>query len=174
LLVISIRFTSKVLTLIIVFCTSLLSLILRHTPSLSVHLLVLAHVSFHSLSFSLQILLIFFLLLLILYYWAHYFRSICKPVSHFALIFPFPFSTGHLLIMFSPGRMFLEPEPILPPISYCLPLFVATMLPVDMSFSFSLFLFILLALLFTRFQFRHSNSFVFLLTSICFLFPVFM
>jgi hypothetical protein len=89
-------------------------------------------------------------------------------------MFLFPFSTGHLLIMSPPGRISLEPEPILPPMSHCLPLFVTTMVPVNKSFSFSLFLFILLVLLFTRLQFRHSNSFVFLLTSISFLFPVFM
>ena len=73
-------------------------------------------------------------------------------------MFLFPFSTGHLLVMSLPGRVSLEPEPIFPPMSYCLPLFVTTMLPVDKSSSFSLFLLILLALLFTRLQFRHSNS----------------
>jgi len=86
----------------------------------------------------------------------------------------FPFSTGHLLFMSLPGRISLEPEPILSPMSYCLPLFVITKLPVDKSFPFSLFLLILLALLFTRLQFRHSNTFVFLVPSISFLFPVFM
>jgi len=45
--------TRKVLTLFIVFCISLLSLILHHTPLLSVHILILVHVSFHSHSFSL-------------------------------------------------------------------------------------------------------------------------
>lgn len=84
---------------------------------------------------------------------------------------------GHL-IMSPPGRISLEPEPILLSMSYCLPLFVTTRLPVDKSFpslSFCLsclpyylpdFNFVILTLLFSC-----SRLFLFSFQSSCNVYP---